>query len=94
MVRLRIGWLKGAITRQSQVRTRHIYDYRVFVDCVGSTHSVRRPLSMYSVDGSSGERCWALLECLAQASGSDRESKEGEGKGYDEEDEEEDEEED
>ena len=43
------------------------------------------------MDGSSGEESWALLKCLAQASGSDKESQKGAGEGYDEEDEEEDE---
>ena len=37
------------------------------------------PLSKYSVDGSSGEGSWALLKCLAQAGGSDKESQEGAG---------------
>ena len=51
-------------------------------------------LSKNSVDGSSGEGSWALLECLAQPGASDKESQEGAGEGCDEEDEEEDEEED
>ena len=53
------------------------------------TH-VKLPLSKYSVDGSSGEGSWALLECLAQ---SDKESQERAGEGYyDEKNKEEDEE--
>lgn len=67
------------------------YEYRVFADRNDSTHSGKLPLTKYSVDGSSGEGCWALLACLAQADGSDKESQEGAGQGYD--DEEEDEEE-
>ena len=51
------------------------------------------PLSKYSVDGSSGKESWALLECLAQADGSDKENQEGAGEGYDETDAEENEEE-
>ena len=43
---------------------------------------MKLPLSKYSVDGSSGERSWALLKCLAQAGGSDKESHEGAGGGY------------
>ena len=27
-----MGWFRGLITRQSQERTRHIYDYRVQLD--------------------------------------------------------------
>ena len=51
-------------------------------------------MSKYSVDGSSGEGSWTLLECLAQAGGSDKESQAGAGDGYEEADEKEDEEED
>ena len=51
-------------------------------------------LSKYSVDGSSREGSWALLECLAEAGGSDKQRQEGAGEDCDEEDEEEDEEED
>ena len=42
MLRLGVGWLKGTITRQAEARTRHLYDYRVFIDRDGSTHSVKR----------------------------------------------------
>ena len=55
---------------------------------------MKLPLSKYSVDGSSGEGSWTLLECLAQAGGSDKESQAGAGDGYEEADEKEDEEED
>ena len=54
-LRLGIGWLRGTITRQVQARTRHPYDYRVFVERDGSTRSVKLPLTKNSVDGSSGE---------------------------------------
>ena len=47
LLRLGIGWLKGTMTRQAQARTRHLYDYRFFVDRDGSTHSVKLPLSKY-----------------------------------------------
>ena len=79
-LRLGIGWLKGTITWQAQARTRLVYDYRVFVDGEGSIYSLKLPFSKYSVDGSSGEGSWALLECLAQTGGPDKESQEGTGK--------------
>ena len=52
------------------------------------------PLYKHSVDGLSEEGSWALLECVAQAGGSDKESQAGAGDGYEEADEKEDEEED
>ena len=84
VLRLGIGWLKRAITRQAQARTRHLYDDEtVFVDRDGSTHSVRLPLAKGS---------WALLECLAHTGGFDEESQEGAAEGCEEENEGEDEE--
>ncbi|CAN0269093.1 unnamed protein product, partial [Pylaiella littoralis] len=79
----------GTITRQAQVRTRHLYDYRVFLERDGSTHSVKLPLAKYSVDGSAGEGSWALLKCPASTAESDQEEEE-----EDEEEEENEEEED
>ena len=58
VLRLGIWWLKETITLQAQVRTRQLYDSRVFVDRDGSTHSVKLPLAK------SGEGSWALLGCL------------------------------
>ena len=94
MLWLGIGWLTETMKTQAKARTRHRYDCSVVFDRDGSTHSVKLSLSKYSVDGSSGQGSWTLLECLAQAGGSDKESQEGAGEGYDDEDEEEDEEED
>ncbi|CAN0437204.1 unnamed protein product, partial [Pylaiella littoralis] len=71
VLRRGIGWLQGTITRQAQVRTRHLYDYRVFLERDGSTHSVKLPLAKYSVDGSAGEGSWALLKCPASTAESD-----------------------
>ena len=55
---------------------------------------MKLPLSEYPVDGSSAEGSWALLECLAQAGRSDKESQEEAGEGSDEKDEKKDENED
>lgn len=78
VLRRGIGWLQGTITRQAQVRTRHLYDYRVFLERDGSTHSVKLPLAKYSVDGSAGKGSWALLKCPASTAESDQEEEEDE----------------
>ena len=68
--------MAGLSTHQPHLRLQS------FVDRGGSTHRVKLPLSKYSVDGSSGGESWALLKCLAQAGGCDKESQEGAGEGY------------
>ena len=80
MLRLGVGWLKGIITRQVQARTRHLYDFRVFLDSDGSTRSVELPLAKYSVDDASAEGSWALLMRCEGAPGTDEEE-EGAGGG-------------
>ena len=92
---LGIEWLNGTITRQAQACTAtSTTTCRFFVKRDGITHSVKLPLSKDAVDGSSGEGVWALLECLAQDGGSDKENQEGAGRKCHEEDESKDEEED
>ena len=39
-------WFGGLITRQSQKRTRHSYDYRVQLDLDQSTRSMKLPVEM------------------------------------------------
>ncbi|CAB1112233.1 unnamed protein product [Ectocarpus sp. CCAP 1310/34] len=46
LVRLGMGWFGRVITRQSQERTRHLYDYRVHLDLDQSTRSMKLPLEM------------------------------------------------
>lgn len=89
-----IGWLKGT-SRGRFKRAPAISTHGTeFSSTTTAAHSVVLPLTKYSVDGSSGEGSWALLECLAQDRGSDKNSQQGAGQGYEGEDEEEDKEED
>lgn len=76
MLRLGAGWVQGVITRQAQARTRHLYDYRVFLDSEGSTRSMKLPLAKYSVDGASAEGSWALLMRSEDALGTSEEEEE------------------
>ena len=63
LVRLGMGWFGGLITRQSQERTRHIFDYRVVqLDLDQSTRSMKLPLEMYSGDPDAVSGSWVLLE--------------------------------
>ena len=80
MLRLGVGCLKGIITRQAQARTRHLYDFRVFLDSYGSTRSVKLPLPKYSVNGASAEGSWALLMRCEGAPETEEEASEGEDK--------------
>lgn len=50
-LRLGIGWLKGSIARQGQVRTRHLYDYSLFIEHNGSTRTHVKPLFVEQVLG-------------------------------------------
>ena len=80
MLRLGAGWLKGIITRQGQARTRHLYDFRVFLDSDDGTRSVKLPSAKYSVDGSSAEGLWALLMRCDGTFANDKEAFEEEDK--------------
>lgn len=42
--------LIGEITRQTHVRTRDVYDFRVFMEYTSLPHSVKMPIRKYSVD--------------------------------------------
>ena len=44
LVRLGMGWFGGLITRQSQERTKHVYDYRVHLVESQSLRSMKLPL--------------------------------------------------
>ena len=57
-----MGWFGGLITRQSQERTRHIFDYRVQLDLDQSTRSMKLPLEMYSGNPDAVLGSWVLLE--------------------------------
>ena len=57
-----MGWFGWLITRQSQERSRHIYDYRVQFDLDQSTRSMKLPLEMYSGDPDAVLGSWVLLE--------------------------------
>ena len=58
-----MGWFGGLITRQSQERTRHIFDYyRVQLDLDQSTRSMKLPLEMYGGDPDAVLGSWVLLE--------------------------------
>ena len=57
-----MGWFGGLIARQSQERTRHIYDYLVQLDLDQSTRSMKLPLEMYGGDSDAVLGSWVLLE--------------------------------
>ena len=57
-----MGWFGGYITRKSQERTSHVYDYRVHLEEDQSTGSMRLPLDRYTTDPSAALGAWALLE--------------------------------
>ena len=48
--RLSMGWFGGLITRHSQERTKHVYDYRVHLVEDQSVRSMKLPLDAYSTD--------------------------------------------
>ena len=63
MLRRRLGWVSGFITRRAQARTRQDYDYRVLLERTGATLSRKLPLGKYSaVDEAAAEGAWVLLE--------------------------------
>ena len=57
-----MGWFGGLISRQSQERTRHIYDYLVQLHLDQSTRSMKLPLEMYGGDPDAVLGSWVLLE--------------------------------
>ena len=57
-----MGWFGGLIARQSQERTRHIYDYLVQLHLDQSTRSMKLPLEMYGGDPDAVLGSWVLLE--------------------------------
>ena len=61
-VRLGMGWFGGLIIRQSQERTRHLYDYRVQLQEDQSTRSMKLPLEKYSGDPDAVVGSWVLLQ--------------------------------
>ena len=62
LVRLSTGWFGGLITRQSQERTKNVYDYRVHLVEDPSARSMKLPLDAYSTDPNAGVGAWVLLE--------------------------------
>ena len=62
LIRLGMGWLGGTITRQSQERTRHRYDYRVHLELDQSTRSMKLPLEKYTGEPDAAVGSWGLLE--------------------------------
>ena len=62
LVRLSMGWFGGLMTRQSQERTKHVYDYRVHLEEDQSVRSMKLPLDAYSTDPNAGVGAWVLLE--------------------------------
>lgn len=62
LIRLGMGWFGALITRQSQLRTRHLYDYRVQLELDQSRRSMKLPLDKYSADPDAGVGSWVLLE--------------------------------
>ena len=50
------------ITRQSQERTRHLYEYRVHLELDQRTRSMKLPLEKYTGEPDAVVRSWGLLE--------------------------------
>ena len=62
LVRLSMGLFGGLITRQSQERTKHVYDFRVHLVEDQRVRSVKLPLDAYSTAPNAGVGAWVLLE--------------------------------
>ena len=63
LIRLGMGWFGALITRQSQLRTRHLYDYRVQLELDQSRRSMKLLLDKYSADDpDGGVGSWVLLD--------------------------------
>ena len=56
LVRLRMGWFDGPITRKSQERTKGVYNSRVHVEEDQSVRSMKLPLGACSTDTSAAVR--------------------------------------
>ena len=57
-----MGWFGGLRTRQSQERTKHVYDYRVHLAEDQSVRSMKLPLDACSTDPNAGVSAWVLLK--------------------------------
>ena len=62
LVGLSMGWFGGLTTRQSQERTKHLYDYRVHLAEDQRVRSMKLPLDAYSTDPNARVGAWVLLE--------------------------------
>ena len=62
LVRLGMGWFGGLISRWSQERTKHVYDYRVHLAEDQRVRSMKLLLDAYSTDPNAGVGAWVLLE--------------------------------
>lgn len=62
LVRLGMRWFGGLITRQSQERPCHLYDYRVLLEVDQSTRSMKLPLEKYTGEPDAVVGSWVLLE--------------------------------
>ena len=58
LVRLSMGWFGGLITRHSQERTKHVYDYRMHLVEDQSVRSMKLPLDAYSTGPNVGVGAW------------------------------------
>ena len=61
LVRLGMRWFGRAITRQSQERTRHMYDYLVHLEPDQSTRSMKLPFGKYTGEPDAVVGSWDLL---------------------------------
>ena len=66
-----MSWFGGLTTRQSQERTRHLYDYRVHIELDQSTRSMKLPLEKYNGDPDAVVGSWFLLEKKSTAEQAD-----------------------
>ena len=57
-----MGWFSGLITRQSQQRTRPLYDYCVHLEQDQSTRSMKLPMETYNGDPDAVVGSCVLLE--------------------------------
>ena len=57
-----MGWFGGLITRNSQERTKYVYDYRVHPKADQSVRSTKLPLAAYNTENSTALGAWVLLE--------------------------------
>ena len=55
-------WYGGLITRNSQERTKEVYDYRLHLEEDQSVRSMKLPLGTYRKETSAAVGAWVLLE--------------------------------